>query len=639
MSGEIQNGGNMNFQPMGSPFAHLGPEAATAYNPNAPIDEVEDASSRLMKIYGSTSGSSQPINPELAEVCRHFAMLQQSERHAGALVAKAEAAREGRMVYGDRLSPEGKAVTTAWATDFGRGAFKWLPKRGIQLPVLRAFARRLEVAQAIIRTRKRTVDRFSRPSRAIDDIGWRLVMEDENANSSADIQADIKWLTKVLECGGREFGAPKRRELKRQGMTQFLRNLTEDALVLDGAATELVGLDRILHGLDSWYVRPSETFALASPAYGDHLPDGRLIYAFQVLNGRAEIPFGYDELAIFTRNSSTWAEENGYGYSEFEQSLDTLNNFIQAMTFTKQGLNENAVPRGILMAYGNYDINTQNAFKAAWAAKVRGVQNQFSTPVLFSRGQQGGVQYLNTGAPFEEMAFAKWISLNMTLMCAIFGVAAEEVGFQGFSDEKSSLSGDDTGEKLAAAKDKGLHPLLKDESSFISEEIVARFGLGLKLEFTGLDVENTKERWAEKIKHMTINEVRALFDQGPHPTEWIGNLPADKGEQDSEFQRMQAAGTWGEIRKVWGGFEEYPSPILQVAPVNASLGALFQQVLSVPSKDGGLPEEGEEEGGEPGNPALGDTLASRLQEIQGQSAPTASLEDMQAKAGVGPEGE
>ena len=37
------NGGSAEFLPMRSPFAHLGPEAAVAYDPGAPIDEVEDA--------------------------------------------------------------------------------------------------------------------------------------------------------------------------------------------------------------------------------------------------------------------------------------------------------------------------------------------------------------------------------------------------------------------------------------------------------------------------------------------------------------------------------------------------------------------------------------------------------------------
>lgn len=645
---EPANRGHAHFQPIApGPFDHLGPEAKTAYDPRASDSEVEDASSRLMKIYGA-SGGGDNVGPGIHEMLEQFAQLQRIERHAeglagglvsldrnAPLIAKAEM-RDGRMAYGEKLTPEGKAITTSWANNFGHGAFKWLPKRGVSYQVLRSFARRLEVAQAIIRTRKRQVDRFSRVSRSVDDIGWRLVMADEEASPGAGLKDEMRWLTRVLECGGREFSSVKRRELRRQGMTQFLRYLIEDALVLDNAAVELIGLKDVKHGLDSWFVRPSETFALASPVYGETLPDGRPVYAFQVCNGRAEVPFGYDELALFVRNASTWAEENGYGYSEFEQSLDTLNNVIQAITYTKQGLSENAVPRGILMAYGNYDVQTQNAFKAAWAAKVRGVQNQFSTPVLFSRGQQGGVQYLNTGQPFDEMAFAKWIGLNMTIMGAIFGVAPEEVGFEGFSADKSSLSGNDTAEKLAAAKDKGLHPLLKDVSSFMTEEVVQRFGTDLRFEFTGLDTQNTETRWQEKLKHMTINEVRALFDLPQHPLGWFGDLPADTAQQSAEFQRLNATMTLGEGRKTWGGLPAFPSAILELAPMNPSMGALYQSVLSVPL-DGGGEEDGQGEGsGEDGESSgMGDSLASRLSTLAGSDgAPSSTLDEMRARAGV-----
>lgn len=624
------NGGSAEFLPVRSPFAHLGPEAAVAYDPGAPIDEVEDANGRLMKLYGAHAGGS--VSPSAVALLSQFADLQRSERHAESIVAKAIAMRDGY----DLASPEGKAVTTSWASDFGKGAFKWLPKRGVQFPVLRAFARRLEVAQAIIRTRKRQVDRFSRPSRAADDMGWRLTTVEESSAVGDALKEEIRWLTKVLECGGREFSSVKRRELRRQGMTTFLRFLVEDGLVLDNAAVELIGLNGLKHGLDSWFVRPSETFALASPSFGDKLSDGRPIYAYQVMNGRAEIPFGFDELALFIRNSSTWADENGYGYSEFEQSLETLNNVIQALTYTKQGLTENAMPRGILMAYGNYDQRTQEAFKAAWAAKVRGVQNQFGIPVLFSRGQQGGVQYLNTGQPFEELAFAKWIALNMTIMGAIFGVAPEEVGFEGFTADKSSLSGDGTSEKLASAKDKGLNPLLKDVGAFISDEIVSRFSQDLRLEFTGLDVENAAERWQEKLKHMTINEVRALFDLPNHPLGWFGDLPADTGAQSAEFQRLNATGTWGELRRMWGGFDPYPSEILNAAPANPSLGALFQQVLSVPL-EGAPGAEGGEGGNGEGPSGQASSVASRLAELAQDSAPSASLDSIKARAGVGAE--
>jgi hypothetical protein len=275
MSGETSNGGHHKFLPVtASPFAHLGPEAATAYDSQAPVDEVEDASSRLMRMYGANGGASD-VSPSVVNLLSQFADLQRSERHGEDIVSKALALRDGRMAYGDKVTPEGKAVTTSWANDFGKGAFKWLPKRGVQFPVLRAFARRLEVAQAIIRTRKRQVDRFSRVSRAVDDIGWRLVMADEEASPGAGMKDEMRWLTKVLECGGREFSATKRRELRRQGMTQFLRFLIEDGLVLDNAAVELVGLQNVSKGLDSWFVRPSETFALSSPTYGETMPPSR----------------------------------------------------------------------------------------------------------------------------------------------------------------------------------------------------------------------------------------------------------------------------------------------------------------------------------------------------------------------------
>lgn len=620
------NGGRMEYVPNTSPFAHLGPEAATAYDPFAPVDEVEDASSLLMKAYGQTADA---IDPGLGNLIHQFATLQQSEHHAEDLVAKAIRARES----GEALNS--KASTSSWGSEFGRGYFKWLPKRGVQLPVLRAFARRLEVAQAIIRTRKRQVERFSRPSRAVDQMGWRICMADEDAMAGEGIKEEMRHLTRMLECGGREFSPVLRREMRRQGMTQLLRYMTEDGLVLDNAAMELIGLKDTDQGLDSWYIRPSETFALASPEYKERMPDGRKIYAFQILNGRAETPFAHDELSIWIRNSSTWCEENGYGYSEFEQSLDTMNNFLQAMAYTKQGLSENSVPRGILMAYGNYDQKTQQAFKSAWAAKVRGVQNQFGTPVLFSRGQQGGVQYLNTGQPFDEMAFSKWISLNITIMGAIFGVAPEEIGMEGFSTEKSSLSGDDTSEKLAAAKDKGLHPLLKDAAAFISDEILARFNPDLRVEFTGLDSRNSEERWKEKLKNMTINEVRALFDMPEHPLGWFGDLPADPGMQSAEFQRVQQGATWGEARKMVG-LSEYPSPMLNDSPVNPSLGALYQSVLMANPDGADSEDPGAAAGGDLSEaaPDANDEVTNRLKQLSRDEGPWKTLSDYKARAGV-----
>ena len=618
MFNEPVNGGDFRFNSSHGPVGHasimdhLGPEASIAYNPYAPPDEVEDASSRLAKIYAPHASD---YNADLYTMAQQYAQLEKSERSARDLVAKSMRLRDGTL----KPDRQGKAETSSWGSEFGRGYFRWFLKTGVQLPILRAFGRRIEAHQAILRTRLRQIDRFAHPSRSVDQIGWRLVMKDEEGEASPEIKRLIKWLSEVLMCGGREFDPVERRRLKRQGLKQFLRYLVHDGLELDNAAVELISLDGA-QGLDSWYVRPSETFCLANPQHAEKLEDGKDIYCYQVLNGRAEVPFGFDELALFIRNSSTWAEENGYGFSEFEQTLETLNNIIQSVTYTRMGIGDSAVPRGILLAYGNYDHQTQERFKQAWQAKVRGVQNQFGLPILFSRGQQGGVQYLQTGQPFDEMAFSKWIAFNFTIAGAIYGVSPEEIGMEGFTAEKSSLSGDDTVEKLATNKDKGLYPLLKDCACFTSDEIVRRFTDIIRFEFTGLDIINSEKRYEEKLRQMTINEVRAMFDMEPHPLGWFGDLPADPGAQAAEFQRMQATLTFGEARKVWGSLPEYPSPMVNETPLNPSLGAIFMNALMSPGPDEGQgQEEGQDEDQETGsNGDLLGTIHSRMATLSGK---------------------
>jgi hypothetical protein len=229
----------------------------------------------------------------------------------------------------------------------------------------------------------------------------------------------------------------------------------------------------------------------------------------------------------------------------------------------------------------------------------------------------------------------------MVIMGAIFGVSPEEVGFESFSASgKSSLSGDDTGEKLASAKDKGLNPLLKDVATFYNDEIIARCSDRLHLEFCGLDVEQTKDRWIEKMKHMTINEVRAVFDQGPHPIEWFGNMPADKGEMDAYWTQAQAGETLGEHR-AFMALPEYPSPMVNASPLNPSLGAIYQQALMVPPEgadgDQEAGEGGEGDGSEPAddqNSGQPSALAQKLQELgEGRTA----YEPMQAQQEAAPQ--
>jgi hypothetical protein len=195
---------------------------------------------------------------------------------------------------------------------------------------------------------------------------------------------------------------------------------------------------------------------------------------------------------------------------------------------------------------------------------------------------------------------------------------------EGFTPNKSSLSGDDTVEKLASAKDKGLYPLLKDASSFISDEILYPFTNRIVLEFTGLDSVNSEERFQEKIRMMTVNERRAMYDMPAHPLGWFGDLPADESLLSAEFQRLQATMTFGEGRKMWGQLPEYPSSMVNETPLNPSMGAVFMQALMSKidqpggeegyQDNGGAPPDNETDGEEdqgPDHKAL-DTIHGRM---------------------------
>ena len=93
----------------------------------------------------------------LQSMIEQFAALQRAERSGEDIVMKALRLRDSNAGEGKT----GKAHTEFWGPSLGRGYFKWLAKAGVQGPILRAFARRLEVHQAIMRTRKRQVDRLA----------------------------------------------------------------------------------------------------------------------------------------------------------------------------------------------------------------------------------------------------------------------------------------------------------------------------------------------------------------------------------------------------------------------------------------------------------------------------------------------
>lgn len=588
------------FSPIngGSPFAHLGAAADTAYNPAAPADEQADAGRQVLKSHGENPSA------DLMGMVGEWVKLQQAEQVAGRMVAKALT-----MNTPDSDDPKAR-ITPLINSLHGGAAGMYIPKQGLPFVALKQLAKRIEVSQAIHRTVARKTMAFAEPTHKDDLPGWRLTAADPHAVLSEDHEAYLQWLTNFLVCGGREFDALERRRQGREGFSTWLRKLVPDSLSLDHCVTELVPL-RGSRGLDSFYMRDSSTFYLANRE-----PDGTgqvtRNYVVQEVNPGGIVEFTHEQATVFQRNPQTDLEWCGYGLSELESSIETISNFLQAIAYTREGIDNNAIPRGLLVLSGSYDQTQAQAFQAAWQAKIRGASNSFGLPMLFSRGQTAAAQFVQTGQPFSEMAFAKWISLQTAICCTIYGIDPTEIGMESFSEGKSSMSGDDTSERLAAARDKGFRPMMQDVSGHVTNDIIARFAPWVRHTFTGLVPGDEKFKASERARLSTINEARAALGMPRHPVDSIGALPADAGILSAEFQRYQAILTLDEARQAWGGLKPYPEPSVGMAPINPSMQAVYNSAMQPAPDPSEMPPGGPE--GEDGGDGMGE---------DGQEAPGA----------------
>ena len=578
----------MSFTPTnGTPFAAMGKEAAVAYDHRAPGDEVSQAGSEMLR---TLSGALEAY-PDAQVAWSDYSRLQEAEATGNRLLQKA-------LTFAHPEAAAAKARTEAmWSILGGGGMF--IQKPGLTFDGLRAMRQRVEVAGSIHMTRVRQVKRFAQPSEKDDKPGFRIRHADKNHVASEDEAAYINWLTEFLTHGGRDFRPWMRRRMGRRTLQSFLGELTDEALTHDNVAVETVPLNGI-DGLDSYYLRDGGTFYLAAPN-----PNG--IYAYQSLIGLPEMEFTHEQLALFQRHQSPYVEARGYGKSELESAIQSMSMLLTAMDYTEQGMNNNAIPRGILTVYGQFDRRTQEQFQSAWQAKIRGVNNRFGMPVLFSRNGQAAANFTSTGQDFDEMAFVKWISLQVSVMSGIYGVDPKEIHFDGFSSGTSSpLGGDDTAEKLASARDTGLDPFLSDAEGFFSDELISRFDPKYRFVFTGLESMEAVAKRKREEQVSTINELRATLGMDPHPLAWFGELPADPGLLSAEFQRLSLTGTYDELRRVWGGLTVFPDTSVGMSPMAPQLSALYQSALAPAQEDpGGQPgalgqEEGNPFGGEPG---------------------------------------
>ncbi len=340
-----------------------------------------------------------------------------------------------------------------------------------------------------------------------------------------------------LNCGW-EFNPRKRKGLRRDSFTQFMAKSVGDALSMDSCPIETeFKRDRKL-GLDGFYAVDGSTIRLCSE---EGYEGDDEIYAVQVIQGRLTTTYDRDQMIYEVRNPRTDVTMAGYGMAEPELMVRVVTGFLNAMSYNINGFDQNAIPKGMLHLSGNYAQEELAAFRRYWNAMVKGINNAWSLPVMVSADQESKASFEKFGVDFSEMMFSKWMTFLTSIVCAIYGMAPEEINFESFASSTSSLSGSDTTQKLAASKDKGLRPLLSFYEATMTDFVVHEFHEDWCFRWVGLEDVDEAAKAQEDQSVMTLNELRARRGDAPFPDPVLGDAPLNQALIGPWMQLRQAA--------------------------------------------------------------------------------------------------
>ena len=420
-------------------------------------------------------------------------------------------------------------------------------KTSMTYDILRQVSQQLSVLAAIINTRVNQVAAFSSPFRRTRTLGFEIKHKDRDHKLSKSEKRFISDLENFISYCGKPIDNPYTFG-QRDNFDQFTRKVIRDRLIFDamtweivpdrkGKPFEFVAVDastvrlavsphikeKKLSQEEFTNIRPfvSNMDAASSfdyPRASINTDPSKTAAAYvQVWQGTIKRAFRENELCFAIANPRTDIRANGYGYSEIEQLINTITSQLWAEEYNRNFFKQGASPKGILNIRGeNIAPEQLEAFRRAWTANVAGVENSWRTPVL----QSEEIQYVNMQSTNMEMEYSRWMEYLIKLVCSVYLIAPEEIGFSLTSGGMQQPMVETNNEwRLKASKDRGLRPLLKYYADAINRSILDKIDDKFYLDFIGLDELTERERIELRQSQVqyfrTVNEIRQDEDLEP----------------------------------------------------------------------------------------------------------------------------
>lgn len=517
----------------------------TAFNPAAPDGERQDAMAQAQKAAMPSSVA------DMAPLLKHIADSYEEQAFYKTLV------KPNVVPFPSKQVQDGKKEGMQSV---------WLDERQIQMQgeyfekasnfnfdSMRMMVDRTPILSAVIMTRIRQIKRFCRASSKGVGPGFQIrLREQQDGQKLKKPEVDsINALQGFFTNCGWESNPRHRQRLKRDNFSNFMGKLVRDSLVMDSAPIETEYKRQRSLGIDGFYAVDGATIRLCNE---DGYKGDDEIFALQVVQGNLRTAYTYDDLIYVPRNPRTDVLQGGYGMSETELLVTTVTGFLNAMTYNQKYFDSNAIPKGLLHLSGDYSQDDLNSFKRYWNSMVKGISNAWTLPVMVSKNQESKASFENFGVDVNEIMFAKWMTFLTSIICAIYGIAPDEINFESFTSGASSLSGSDTEEKLINSKDKGLRPLLAHFEDLFTDYIVSDFGDKYEFRWTGLDEKSPDQMWLEEQSLLTFNEARKARNWDEIKEDWA-DAPLNQGLMQAWMAEHQPQAMPGEEGGE-GGFGE-----------------------------------------------------------------------------------
>lgn len=399
---------------------------------------------------------------------------------------------------------------------------KYVERPGIGFDFLRYLFDSVDMLKAIVFTMTRFVVSHCEPYSRDRPEGFIWVRPDKEELTKEQIKESLRMTEWVMNCGD-EADPRKRKRLLRPDMYGFTTKLMLDSLGADWCPTETPRDRRSkIAGLINM---PYETIRNCTE---EGYEGDDEVCAVQLLNNLPAVTFNYDDIITEIRNPRTDLTSNGYGVSEAECTLRVWTSYVNAVELNAAGLSKNSAPRGILTLFGDYDRREATATAKQFRAMLTGAANRFGVPIFVSKTKDGGAQWTKID-DFNEMYFSNFMSMLISVPCAMWGIDPADVNWPSFSAKSvSSLSGKDTGERFERSRDKGFRPALRFLERYYNTWVLP--GLtGLRMRFVGANEEDIQAQQKRIELTATTNEMRKEAGLPPLTDKLVGEAPAGNG--------------------------------------------------------------------------------------------------------------